>query len=163
MSFLQNPKIIYFYLFFLILTDEFRASILCVCVGVGGGWGRGWGEAGRYLASATSTVLGQSWIFTIVFFIVWGYACVFCCCCCFLCVCFFFCVCVFFFFFVFFFLFVFFYRIRKIRKLFFLFFLIFNLDVFCASILWKWIGTRFLVSPTLPTVFGRSFWNFTDV
>ena len=58
MSFLQNPKIIYFYLIFLILTDEFRASILCVCVGVGGGWG---GGGGRRVGTWRAQLL-QFWV-----------------------------------------------------------------------------------------------------
>ena len=43
------------------------------------------------------------------------------------------------------------------------FFHIFNLDFFHASILWKCICSRYLVSATPPTVFDRSFWNSTGV
>ena len=41
------------------------------------------------------------------------------------------------------------------------FFHIFNLDIFWVLILQKSIGSRYLVPLTPPTVFGRSFWNFT--
>ena len=40
---------------------------------------------------------------------------------------------------------------------------IFNLDIFRALILQICIWSMYLVSPTPPTVFGESFWNFTDV
>ena len=36
-----------------------------------------------------------------------------------------------------------------------------NLDIFWVLILQKSIGSRYLVPLTPPTVFGRSFWNFT--
>ena len=39
---------------------------------------------------------------------------------------------------------------------------ILNLDIFRVLILQKSIGCRYLVPLTPPTVFGRSFWNFTD-
>ena len=45
----------------------------------------------------------------------------------------------------------------------FTFFHIFNLDFLHASILWKCICSRYLVSATPPTVLYRSFWNFTGV
>ena len=38
---------------------------------------------------------------------------------------------------------------------------ILNLDIFWVLILQKSIGSRYLVPLTPPTVFGRSFWNFT--
>ena len=38
---------------------------------------------------------------------------------------------------------------------------ILNLDIFLVLILQKSIGSRYLVSLTPPTVFVRSFWNFT--
>ena len=38
---------------------------------------------------------------------------------------------------------------------------ILNLDIFWVLILQKSIGSRYLVRLTSPTVFGRSFWNFT--
>ena len=38
---------------------------------------------------------------------------------------------------------------------------VFNLDIFWVLILQKSIGSRYLVPLTPPTVFGRSFWNFT--
>ena len=51
----------------------------------------------------------------------------------------------------------------RILKLFFYhFFLIFNLDIFWAPILQKCIGSRYLVPSAPPTVFGQSFWNFTN-
>ena len=40
---------------------------------------------------------------------------------------------------------------------------IFNLDIFRALILQICIWSKYLVSATPPTVFGESFWNFTDV
>ena len=40
---------------------------------------------------------------------------------------------------------------------------IFNLDIFRALILQICIWSMYLVSATSPTVFGESFWNFTDV
>ena len=40
---------------------------------------------------------------------------------------------------------------------------IFNLDIFRALILQICIWSMYLVSATPPTVFGESFWNFTDV
>ena len=40
---------------------------------------------------------------------------------------------------------------------------IFNLDIFRAFILQICIWSMYLVSATPPTVFGESFWNFTDV
>ena len=40
---------------------------------------------------------------------------------------------------------------------------IFNLDIFRAHILQICIWSMYLVSATPPTVFGESFWNFTDV
>ena len=40
---------------------------------------------------------------------------------------------------------------------------ILNLDIFWVLILQKSIGSRYLVPLTPPTVFGRSFWNFTWV
>ena len=45
--------------------------------------------------------------------------------------------------------------------IFYHFFCIFNLDIFWVLILQKWIGSRYLVPITPPTVFSRSFWNFT--
>ena len=45
--------------------------------------------------------------------------------------------------------------------IFYHFFCIFNLDIFWVLILQKCIGSRYLVPLTPPTVFGRSFWNFT--
>ena len=45
--------------------------------------------------------------------------------------------------------------------IFYYFFRIFNLDIFWVLILQKCIGSRYLVPLTPPTVFGRSFWNFT--
>ena len=50
----------------------------------------------------------------------------------------------------------------RIMKLFLSFFCIFNLDIFWALILQKCIGSRYLVPSTPPTVFGQSFWNFTE-
>ena len=44
---------------------------------------------------------------------------------------------------------------------FYYFFRIFNLDIFWVLILQKCIGCRYLVPLTPPTVFVRSFWNFT--
>ena len=44
--------------------------------------------------------------------------------------------------------------------IFYHFFRIFNLDIFWVLILQKYIGSRYLVPLTPPTVFGRSFWNF---
>ena len=41
------------------------------------------------------------------------------------------------------------------------FFCIFNLVIFRFLVLQKCIGSRYLVPLTPPTVFGRSFWNFT--
>ena len=38
---------------------------------------------------------------------------------------------------------------------------ILNLDIFWVLLLQKCIGSRYLVPLTPPTVFGRSFWNFT--
>ena len=40
-----------------------------------------------------------------------------------------------------------------------------NLEIifFHASVLWKCICSRYLLSATPPTVLNRSFWNFTDV
>ena len=40
---------------------------------------------------------------------------------------------------------------------------IFNLDIFRVLILQICIWNMYLVSATPPTVFGESFWNFTDV
>ena len=40
---------------------------------------------------------------------------------------------------------------------------IFNLDIFRALILQICIWSMYLVSANPPTVFGESFWNFTDV
>ena len=52
----------------------------------------------------------------------------------------------------------------RILKLFFItFFAFFNLDIFRALILQICIWSMYLVSATPPTVFGESFWNFTDV
>ena len=45
--------------------------------------------------------------------------------------------------------------------MFYYFFCIFNLDIFWVLILQKRTGSRYLVPLTPPTVFGRSFWNFT--
>ena len=45
--------------------------------------------------------------------------------------------------------------------IFYHFFCIFNLDIFWVLILQKCLGSRYLVPLTPPTVFGRSFWNFT--
>ena len=45
--------------------------------------------------------------------------------------------------------------------IFYHFFRIFNLDIFWVLILQKSIGSRYLVPLTPPTVFGRSFWDFT--
>ena len=45
--------------------------------------------------------------------------------------------------------------------IFYYFFRIFNLDIFWALILQKYIGSRYLVPSTPPTVLGQSFWNFT--
>ena len=45
--------------------------------------------------------------------------------------------------------------------IFYHFFHILNLDIFWVLILQKCIGSRYLVPLTPPTVFGRSFWNFT--
>ena len=45
--------------------------------------------------------------------------------------------------------------------IFYYFFRIFNLDIFWVLILQKCIGSRYLVPLTPPTVFGRSFRNFT--
>ena len=50
----------------------------------------------------------------------------------------------------------------RIMKLFLSFFRIFNVDIFWALILQKCIGSRYLVPSTPPTVFGQSFWNFTE-
>ena len=47
--------------------------------------------------------------------------------------------------------------------IFYHFFRIFNLDIFRALILHICIWSMYLVSATPPTVFGESFWNFTDV
>ena len=47
--------------------------------------------------------------------------------------------------------------------IFYHFFRIFNLDIFRALILQICIWSMYLVSATPPTVFGESFWNFTDV
>ena len=47
--------------------------------------------------------------------------------------------------------------------IFYHFFPIFNLDIFRALILQICIWSMYLVSATPPTVFGQSFWNFTDV
>ena len=47
--------------------------------------------------------------------------------------------------------------------IFYHFFRIFNLDIFRALILQICIWSIYLVSATLPTVFGESFWNFTVV
>ena len=44
---------------------------------------------------------------------------------------------------------------------FYYFFRIFNLDIFWVLILQKCIDCRYLVPLTPPTVFVRSFWNFT--
>ena len=45
--------------------------------------------------------------------------------------------------------------------IFYHFFRIFNLDIFWVLILQEYIGSRYLVPLTPPTVFGRYFWNFT--
>ena len=45
--------------------------------------------------------------------------------------------------------------------IFYYFWRIFNLDIFWVLILQKCIGCRYLVPLTPPTVFVRSFWNFT--
>ena len=45
--------------------------------------------------------------------------------------------------------------------IFYYFLHILNLDIFWVIILQKSIGSRYLVPLTPPTVFGRSFWNFT--
>ena len=47
--------------------------------------------------------------------------------------------------------------------IFYHFFRIFNLDIFRALILQICIWSMYLVSATPPTVFGKSFWNFTGV
>ena len=47
--------------------------------------------------------------------------------------------------------------------IFYHFFPILNLDIFRALILQICIWSMYLVSATSPTVFGESFWNFTDV
>ena len=47
--------------------------------------------------------------------------------------------------------------------IFYHFFPIFNLDIFRALILQTCIWNMYLVSATPPTVFGKSFWNFTVV
>ena len=47
--------------------------------------------------------------------------------------------------------------------IFYHFLCIFNLDIFWALILQICIWSMYLVSATPPTVFGESFWNFTDV
>ena len=47
--------------------------------------------------------------------------------------------------------------------IFYHFFPIFNLDIFWALILQICIWSIYLVSATPPTVFGKSFWNFTVV
>ena len=47
--------------------------------------------------------------------------------------------------------------------IFYHFFPIFNLDIFRAIMLQICIWSMYLVSATPPTVFGESFWNFTDV
>ena len=47
--------------------------------------------------------------------------------------------------------------------IFYHFFPIFNLDIFRALILQIYIWSMYLVSATPPTVFGKSFWNFTGV
>ena len=49
----------------------------------------------------------------------------------------------------------------RILKYFLSLFRIFNLDIFWVLILQKCIGCRYLVPLTPPTVFVRSFWNFT--
>ena len=46
--------------------------------------------------------------------------------------------------------------------IFYYFFRIFNVDIFLALILQKCMGSRYLVPSTPPTVFGQSFWNFTE-
>ena len=46
--------------------------------------------------------------------------------------------------------------------IFYHYFRIFNVDIFWALILQKCIGNRYLVPSTPPTVFGQSFWNFTE-
>ena len=46
--------------------------------------------------------------------------------------------------------------------IFYHFFRIFNVDIFWALILQKCIGSKYLVPSTPPTVFGQSFWNFTE-
>ena len=90
----------------------------------------------KYLASITPpTVLGRTiWYFTDVLILIWSIAC-----------------CFFFFFF-------FFNRILKLC--FFLLFIQFNLEYFSPRILWKCIGSRYLVSAT-STVVRRFFWHFT--
>ena len=49
----------------------------------------------------------------------------------------------------------------RILKLFFITLHILNLDIFWVLILQKSIGSRYFIPLTSPTVFGRSFWNFT--
>ena len=50
---------------------------------------------------------------------------------------------------------------RILKFFFYYFFRIFNLDIFLVLILQKCIGCRHLVPLSPPTVFVRSFWNFT--
>ena len=45
--------------------------------------------------------------------------------------------------------------------IFYYFLHVLNLDIFWVLILQKSIGSRYFVPLTSPTVFGRSFWNFT--
>ena len=47
------------------------------------------------------------------------------------------------------------------ESIFYHFLHILNLDIFWVLVLQKCIGSRYLVPLTPPTVFGRSFWNFT--
>ena len=47
--------------------------------------------------------------------------------------------------------------------IFYYFFRNLNLDIFLVLILQKYIGSRYLVPFTPPTIFGRFFWNFTGV
>ena len=51
--------------------------------------------------------------------------------------------------------------IQNPEIIFYYFLHVLNLDIFWVLILQKSIGSRYLVPLTPPTVFGRSFWNFT--
>ena len=55
------------------------------------------------------------------------------------------------------------FRALILQIIFYYFLRIFNLDIFRALILQICIWSMYLVSATPPTVFGESFWNFTDV